>query len=133
METKRENHQKGKNKSLRDSTIPTNRYMIKNRSIQINFSRNPNNLCYTFRFVNLSLTSQTRNIYYVFLMDCSGVTVPLSDNALIFFSHVAALTYGLHRPCTGLFVLYKDNPCCLPSLQQNTFSWFNYKKKRDLL
>ena len=42
-------------------------------------------------------------------------------------------TYGLHRPCTGLFVVYKDNPCCLPSLQQNTFSWFNYKKKRDLL
>ena len=96
METKRENHQKGKNKSLRDSTIPTNRYMIKNRSIQINFSRNPNNLCYTFRFINLSLTSQTRNIYYVFLMDCSGVT--LSAHAFLFSrcgSH-ARMAYTAH-------------------------------------
>jgi len=101
METKRENHQKGKNKSVRDSTVPTNRYMIKNRSIQINFNRNPNNLCYTFRFVNLSLTSQTRNIYYVFLMDCSGVT--LSANAFSFLTlRLSRMAYTAH----ALFYLY---------------------------
>ena len=101
METKRENHQKGKNKSLRDSTIPTNRYMIKNRSIQINFSRNPNNLCYTFRFVNLSLTSQKQATFIMFF---SWIALVSHSQPMLFFSHVAALMHVWPTPPMHWFI-----------------------------
>lgn len=116
--------------------------MIKNRSIPINFSRNPNNRRYTFRFVNL--TSQTRNIYYVVLMDCSGHTQPLAFLFSRCGSHVwptaHALVYLYFIKITHAAYLHFNktrspgstttrNVICSDELMIH----FNYNKKRDFL